>query len=211
MAGFNSLISGDYDYKTLPPQIDKEELSKRVKALKEGDESQVNPICVQLMRLVNSIIAKYTAPNREADMLGVGLLTLVKAVKLAGTKLEDDNIEAFVASRINYAMKHFFTTNRLVSIPSATLKDMRKRGEKPILPKFEPLNEDPFATTTPLLDTKEIIDKIVQNDREKLYVEMRTFGFSSKTVATVLDKSEATVSLMKRDLLARYQEVISEE
>jgi len=98
-----------------------------------------------------------------------------------------------------------------VSIPSATLKDMRKRGEKPILPKFEPLNEDPFATTTPLLDTKEIIDKIVQNDREKLYVEMRTFGFSSKTVATVLDKSEATVSLMKRDLLARYQEVISEE
>ncbi len=200
MPGFYSDLQSDHTYKELPSEIDEVLLERRVVALRLGDLNQVNPISIQLMRLVMSLVANFAHPRRTPDLIGVALLTLVESVQSASVKLEDNNIIPWVSAHINRRLKDYCQDDHLVRIPGRTLR--HKGGEVRLFTR-----QGDFGAAKPdrpSLECIEILNKIVHTDLERLYIEMKAQGNILQTIADAAGVSIGAIHKLKMELRERF-------
>ncbi len=211
MPGFRSELSKEFDYLSLPDRIDEESLERRVIALRLGDMSQAQPITIQLMRLVMSLVANFAHPRRTPDLIGVALLTLVESVNDAPEKLVDNNIIPYVSANINWRLKDFIDNDHVFRVPSSTLRALKRKGVEVQLHLRSGLSYDAIARPeAPSLELREMLQKIVHNDREKMVLQMRSEGHVLETIAESLGVSVSLIHKMKSELRERFMELTKE-
>jgi hypothetical protein len=202
MPGFYSDLQLDPIYKELPNEIDQELLERRVISLRLGDTTQINPISVQLMRLVMSLVANFAHPKRTPDLIGVALLTLVESVRSAATKLEDNNIIPWVSAHVNRRLSDYIKDDHLVRIPGRTL-----RHSKRVIELYAHQVDNQLMQSKPdrpSLECMEILNMIVKSDIEKLYIELKSQGNILQLIADTAGVSIASIHKLKMDLRERF-------
>lgn len=212
MPGFHSDLQYDADYLAIPERIDEEELERRVAALRLGDKTQVNRICVMLLRLTMNLVSNFAHPRRTPDLIGVATLTLVEQVNAAATKLTDNNIIPFVSTHINMRLKDAVAKDHVVCIPPRTLRSMRQRGIEAFVPLTTASQglEGIARPEGPSLEFTDMMSKIVRNDREKLVLNMRAERHGLAVIAESMGVSVALVHKLKAELRTRYSALNAE-
>ena len=206
MPGFYTELARDPDYLNIPERIDEEELDRRVSALRLGDMSQVNRISVMLMRLALSLVANFAHPRRTPDLIGVAMLTLVESVRSASTRLNDNNIVAFVSTHINHRLKDAIAKDHVVCIPPRTLRSFRQQG----ITAFVPLStsylhlEGVARREEASLEFRDMIEKMVKDDRERLLVDMRIQRHAIEVIAEQMGVSVSLIHKLKSDMRKRF-------
>jgi hypothetical protein len=203
MSSFHSDLQFDTIYKELPNEIDEELLERRVISLRLGDMSQVNPISIQLMRLVMSLVANFAHPKRTPDLIGVALLTLVESVRSAATKLEDNNIIPWVSAHVNRRLKDYIQNDHIIRIPARTLR-ASKTGDVVLYKNQKDSNSVQSRPDRPSIECIEILNRVVKSDLEKLYVEMRSQGSILQTIADAAGVSIGSIHKLKMELRERF-------
>lgn len=206
MPGFFSELQYDADYQSIPDRIDEADMERRVVALRLGDRSQVNEICIRLMRLTMSLVANYAQPRRTPDLIGVALLTLVETVNIAVDRLEDNNIIPFVSTHITHRLRDAIAKDHVVCVPARTLRSLKQKG----IDAFVPLTgaytgfEGIAQSESPSLECRELLDKIVRNDRDRVFLQMRGECHGLAAIADSIGVSVGLVHKWKAELRTRY-------
>lgn len=199
---------------TLPPPLSKEEESKIMLKIKNGDQKAREPLIVHNLRLVVYIAKKYETPSAGAeDLISIGTIGLIKAVN---TFSPEKNIKlATYASRC---------------IENEILMFLRKSSQlKNEVSIDEPLNTDWDGNELLLCDilgsdpdtvNRDIETELERNlvlqavsrlkDRECLIMELR-FGLNGKkehTQKQVADKlgiSQSYISRLEKKIIRQLR------
>lgn len=209
MPGFYSDLQHDPAYSSIPSRIDEEELERRVIALRSGDTSQVNPICVQMLRLAMSLVANFAHPRRTPDLVGTASMTLVEAVNAAATKLSDNNIIPFVSEHINRRLKDMIARDHVVAIPPRTLRYLRSKGIEAFVPATDSVVglEGIARPELPSLECRDLLAKIVHDDQEKLLLELKAERRTLEEIAGKMGISLSSAQRMRAELRTRFNEL----
>ncbi len=199
---------------TLPPPLSKEEESKIMSRITEGDSKAREPLIVHNLRLVVYIAKKFETPSASAeDLISIGTIGLIKAVN---TFSPEKNIKlATYASRC---------------IENEILMFLRKSSQlKNEVSIDEPLNTDWDGNELLLCDIlgsdPDIVNRNIENeleknlvlqavsrlkDRECLIMELR-FGLNGKkehTQKQVADKlgiSQSYISRLEKKIIKQLK------
>lgn len=195
---------------TLPPPLTKEEESKVMQKIIDGDNSAREPLIVHNLRLVVYIAKKFDSPSANAeDLISIGTIGLIKAVK---TFSPEKNIKlATYASRCieNEILMFLRKSSQLrneVSIDEPLNTDWD--GNELLL--CDILGSEPDTVNNNIeneLERKLVLKAVSElNDRECMIMELR-FGLNGKkehTQKQVADKlgiSQSYISRLEKKII----------
>lgn len=146
-----------------------------IRRLKDGDRGVIRQIAKEHIPVVRAIVGyfKKTRHPRYADlcdMMGVAMLEMMEAINRClgpDSKLEDNNISAYIVSNVKYGIYRFFRKNTLLPIDSRTYASMRRRGEN--IPSIQCL--DFLDGDSNILERKELSVEY-QYDDSKTFLEL---------------------------------------
>lgn len=174
-------------------------------------------IILQLAIPVYNLTRRYRTRNNADDILGEAMLALVDCVDRWWEVAEDDNIRTYVEFCVKKRIKDWIDNDRVLGMPSRTLRDKLSKGESVQIPKvltlytydsYEPEEGDIPPHTPP--DTSFDIQEFFaarEDPRDRAVVEMRVEGCSADEIAKKLNMSRRWVFKKLRDLEKAFSEM----
>lgn len=188
-------------------------MAKRLRAGDAGVAEQLINGHVRLAIYVASLYANMS-PNTSEDLVSESLCGLVTAVSEAVTKLVDDNITPFIASKCHDQVYSFLVHNHTIRSMSRMQSWRRRRKSiesevAKVLPIFGDDVPDRRAAIS-LLDINELLEKSVESETEAKVVAMRRLGYKDPHIAKELRCSVAAVSICRARIRERFKQLESE-
>jgi len=150
------------------------------------------------MRLGCSIAGRYVRLGGDSDeMVGAAMFGIVRAVdKIKDGQLEHDNITGYIVHYIHQECSESLRKNTTIPTP-------RKKPPKHIFPLTATTSTsyDDFN----IVDFEDVLEKIIENDEERLIIELRREGFMDKAIAEILGISRSQVTKSRLRLAKRYR------
>jgi hypothetical protein len=196
---------------TFPEKIATDpEIEEFVRRLKSGDTSAIGDVVRNYLRLSVCIAGQYAtlAPEKRLDLASegfVGIVTACHEVMQGG--LHDNNLTAFVSSRIHAAIGKFIKDDHVVRIPHTTL---RRKGEDAQLHRQGPgamyhaCYQQPPTT---MLEIREMLKLAITTPIEEQIIRLRSQSYNDREIALQLGKSIAYVAKIRAAVEARYEEL----
>lgn len=217
--GFHSDLGKELEYTSLPNRVDEELLDKRVTALRAGDMSQVQPICVSMLRFVMGLVTNFAHERRIDDLVGTALLALVESVTDAPNKLHDNNLMPYLTTSICFRLKDFIQGDHQIRMPGRTLRAFQAQGIEVKLAKNEADSSDAAFNCSeayhrpavarpevPSLDFIEQIQNVIKSDIERDFVNIRAQNHTLIETAAMMNVSVGYVHGIKKRLARRFEE-----
>lgn len=126
-------------------------------------------------------------------------LSLFELIQKARNKLYDNNLSAFVAKGMRFAIFKYRRTRGLVKVPPSSWK----RGKK----GPESTNYDPYLLTEdylPIVELKDEITHLIHDEQESNVLTLLLKGYTQDEVASELKISRQSVVRTLKGLRTRY-------
>ena len=152
------------------------------------------------MRLGCSIAGRYVRFGGDSDeMVGAAMLGIVRAVdKIKDGQLKHDNITGYIVHYIHQECSEVLRKDTAVPTP-------RKKEKKQIVQLNDALDccYDDFN----IIDFEDALESIIENDEERLIVELRKQGYADEVIAEKLSIDRNKVTRTRYCLAKRYENV----
>jgi RNA polymerase sigma factor (sigma-70 family) len=188
------------DISQYPKKLNEQVLETLVVRLRNCEENASDPIEEEIIyghiRLTVDIAGRYIAffPNENDDILSSAFLGLVHAVKVAKTRLQDNNITPFIVSLIHNAC-------------SAHIRKIYRHGRKIKKLGQRIITEEYIDNEVRCSEAIEAIEKITKTTDEKLIVKYCLEGLSSDEISLRIGLSRSQVNRIRQNLHERYSQI----
>lgn len=181
-----------------------------VHRLKSGDTSAIGDVVRNYLRLSICIAGQYAtlAPEKRLDLASEGFVGIVEACHdVMQGDLHDNNLTAFVSSRIHAAIGKFIKNDHVVRIPHTSLL---RKGENAQLHQQGPgaiyhaCYQQPPTT---MLEIREMLKLAITTPIEEQIISLRAKNYNDREIAAQIGKSIAYVAKVRAGVEARYEEL----
>lgn len=215
----------------LPQPLDEHDLNYLINCLKNDciSEKEKEELYLNYIRLALSIVSNYGWKiNKDndiiSDLIQVAMLGILEAINDARSKLIDNNLTTYVASRIRKYIQKELDKQHLV--PGRTRRTKIKLGKENELPKYERLspkmlnsnnniNNNKVDNDILLQETEQILEKVIESERnlkikefKKVVLRLKTSGYSIAEISDIISIHQSTVSNWLRSIKKDYEELI---
>jgi hypothetical protein len=181
-----------------------------------GDTSAREEMILANMDLVQQKVGRFLQefPRYQYladDLLSEGYLGLVQAVdRIAKGQLRNDRPTAFLSLYIHEAFATCINNEQLIQVPARTRRHLTKQ-DRPLPPVMSvPLSEAKLEhKAVDGSGTSELYDELLgccECDVEREILELRGQGHKDPSIAAILDLSQYTVYMTRRELYERFLE-----
>lgn len=189
----------------LPRGLKPSELIELVKEFRENNLTNKNKFIHAYTRLTIHRCLCFTRRKEDADdMVAVGLLALNEVPAEVKDRLIDDNIVAYSMCRVRTKCLDHIRKNHNLYVPIQA----RLNGVPP--PTYDELGlEKIYQEDKSDKELRELIDKCVVTEFDRILVDLLSQGYDTKDVAQLLSCSQQKVSKYKVRLEERFNEYVS--
>lgn len=192
-----------------PPALSVEECKELVRQYSTGIDVK-NKLIHGFMRLAFALVGVYARnyPHRGDELLSTALFELVKAINDWPIKKRDDNISAFVSSRVSWACRKALEDRPIVHVPRDTYYTRKRRGqETDTLPKtITGVQVNVKQRKNDVKIIEDILETITKTPFEKEIIRLRVAGYNDTEIASMAGCSQAYVNRIRNRLYERFLE-----
>lgn len=218
----------------LPP----ERLAELTEKIREGRESkdERDEVANSYIRLAIAVAGQYAAsiPSKADDFLQCALFGVVKGLSEARFKLRDDNLTAYLVSKMHSTCKNYRQSDHVFRVPARTnsrrksngkeMVTFNRRGMSEIGEKESALSDDdeyvrkgsdhaPHDTTwyheaDHSDDLKELIYSLAADDIDREIIDLRLEYYRDEEIAELMGLSRSFVQNRRYVIQQKYERVI---
>ena len=197
------------DSTEIPEGMQSFEVESLVPSLKNGDLEAINTLILGHLRLAINIASQYAkqAPNKSSDLVSEAVLSLSDAChKASRGELKDDNLTAFVVSRIHSNLVNFLRKDLTLRVPHSTLYSHRRSGKNTAVLQRVPLIEGTARSQNrkASLEFLEILELSTSTDFERQVVALRIQSHNDREIAEMLNTNISRVSKARALVESRF-------